>query len=735
MYRGPATAHRAAERVRDGFRESHAARRSRGWESGAAKAARWQWPPVCITWLEHVEPRATHRPPEAAVDDTRPLREQMVQTQVASRGVHDAAVLEAMREVPREAFLPPELGEFAYRDSPLPIECGQTISQPYIVALMTAALRLEPGDRVLEIGTGSGYAAAILSRVAKEVVTVERHDELAQVARERLRRLGYDNVAVQHADGTLGWSAAAPYDAIVVAAGGPTVPEALLDQLAVGGRLVIPVGEDRALQTLVRVTRHADGTLAREDLGDVRFVPLIGVQGWRAEEEPETWDGRVRRSPSRPETVAHLIRETAHGFTDLDEADLGPLLERLAGARVVCIGEASHGTSEFYRMRARITAALVERHGFQIVAVEGDWPDVACAHRIVRGVANGHLPGGEPFARFPTWMWRNQETLSFLGWLRQHNATRLGDRPPAGFYGLDLYSMLTSIRAVLDYLDRIDPAAARVARQRYGCLTPWEHDPQAYGGAAVSGRYQVCEREVVANLRDLLAKRLEYAEQDGERYLDATRNAALVADAERYYRAMYYGSDESWNLRDRHMFETLEALLAFHGPASKAVVWEHNSHLGDARATEMGVRGQLNVGQLCRERFADAAYLIGFGTDHGTVAAAHEWDGEMRVMRVRPAHPESYERLCHDSGVPAFILPLRDPVREEVHAELRAPRLERAIGVIYRPETELQSHYFHASLPYQFDTWIWLDETRAVHPVSWHDVLALEATPRPLAGR
>jgi len=352
----------------------------------------------------------------------------------------------------------------------------------------------------------------------------------------------------------------------------------------------------------------------------------------------------------------------------------------------------------------------------------------------VRGIEDGRLPQAEPFARFPTWMWRNQETVGFLRWLQRCNAERRGQRRAAGFYGLDLYSMFTSIRAVLDYLDRVDPAAARVARQRYGCLTPWEHDPQAYGGAAVSGRYRVCEREVVAILGDLLAKRIEYAEQGPGRFFDATRNATLVTNAEQYYRAMYYGGDASWNLRDRHMFETLEALLSFHGPSSKAVVWEHNSHLGDARATEMGVRGQLNVGQLCREQFGERTYLIGCGTDHGTVAAAHDWDGAMDVMRVRPAHPESYERLCHDSSVPAFILPLREPDREEIHAELLAPRLERAIGVIYRPDTELQSHYFHASLPLQFDAWIWVDETRAVHPVSWRQMQALEEARERAAG-
>jgi len=312
-------------------------------------------------------------------------------------------------------------------------------------------------------------------------------------------------------------------------------------------------------------------------------------------------------------------------------------------------------------------------------------------------------------------MWRNHEVLQFVEWLREWNA---GGRGRAGFYGLDLYSMYRSIRLVLDYLDRVDPRAARIARERYGCLTPWEGDPATYGRAAVSRRYRVCEKEAVAMLRDMLARELEYAAHEGEHFLDAVGNARVVANAERYYRAMYYGGEESWNLRDQHMFETLKAVLRYHGPQAKAVVWEHNSHLGDAAATEMGVRGQLNVGHLCRQAFGDGAYLIGFGTDHGTVAAAHDWDGPMAVMNVRPAHPQSYERLCHDSGVPAFFLHLRAPVREAIREELEPPRLERAIGVVYRPETELASHYFHAVLPRQFDEWIWFDETRAVRPVT-----------------
>lgn len=644
------------------------------------------------------------------MSDLDTARQQMVRTQIAARGVRDPAVLEAMGTVPREAFLPPELAEFAYEDHPLPIAEGQTMSQPYIVALMAEALALRPGDRVLEVGTGSGYAAAILGRIAREVWTIERHGPLADAAAARLRSLGFDDVHVVHGDGTLGLAEHAPYDAIVVAAGGPDVPEALLAQLAAGGRLVIPVGEDRSLQTLVRITRRADGALHREDLGDVRFVPLIGAQGWT-----EATAARAAAPASAPATVAHLLREAAEPITaEVADADVGALVERIGDARVVLLGEATHGTSEFYALRARITQALIRTRGFRIVAAEADWPDAARVHRYAKGLPAAPVPEWRAFARFPVWMWRNHETLAFVEWLREWNAAHA----PVGFYGLDLYSMYRSIRLVLDYLDRVDPEAARTARARYACLTPWEGDPATYGRAVLTGRYRACEAEVVATLRDLVAREIDYATHDGEHFLDAVGNARVVADAERYYRAMYYAGHASWNLRDEHMFETLEALLRFHGPDAKAVVWEHNSHLGDAAATEMGAQGQLNVGHLCRRTFGDAAHLVGFGTDHGTVAAAHDWDGPMATMDVRPSHPKSYERLCHESGVPAFFLHLRAPVRDAVRGELMAPRLERAIGVVYRPDTELQSHYFHAVLPVQFDEWVWLDRTRAVHPVT-----------------
>jgi protein-L-isoaspartate(D-aspartate) O-methyltransferase len=641
-------------------------------------------------------------------------RARMVEVDLARQGISDARVLDAFRTVAREDFVPLDLAEFAYEDAPLPIGEGQTISQPYIVAVTAEALSLRGGERVLEVGTGSGYAAAILGRLAKEVYTVERLLSLAESARERLGRLGYANVHVRCGDGSLGWAEHAPYDAIAVAAGGPSVPRALREQLAVGGRLVIPVGPDEASQKLVRVTRTSDTEYREEPIADVRFVPLIGEQGWR--ESP-----RLLPPPARvgsAGTVAELVREAVEPFDAIESASVDAMLDRIADARLVLLGEATHGTSEFYRMRARITQELIAKRGFQFVAVEADWPDAARVDDYVLGGAPRSALAFTPFTRFPTWMWRNEEVASFVEWLRAYNADQQDPSARVGFHGLDLYSLFTSIAAVLAYLDRVDPQAGRVARSRYASLTPWQKDPAAYGRAVLVGRYESCEPAVVAMLREMLERRLDYARQDGERFFDAAQNARVVADAERYYRAMYYGSTQSWNLRDSHMHDTLQSLLAFYGPGSKGIVWEHNSHVGDASATEMGLRGEHNVGQLCRAQLGRAAYIVGFGTDHGTVAAANDWDDPMLVMRVRPSHTDSYERVFHESRVPAFVLHLRDPARRAVRDELEAPRLERAIGVVYRPDTELQSHYFLASLPRQFDEFVWFDESSAVRPLA-----------------
>ena len=635
----------------------------------------------------------------------------MVDAQIARRGIRDARVLAAMREVPRECFVDPGFEEFTYEDGPLPIDAGQTISQPYVVALMIEAAEITPEATVLEVGAGSGYAAAVISRIAHRVYAIERHATLADSARARLAALGYENVDVRTGDGTEGWREAAPFDAILVAAAGPEIPAALKDQLAIGGRLIAPVGGGEWRQSLRKVTRRNAREYDEENLGAVSFVPLVRGQ-IPAEDGTHSASNHVPGN-ARKHTVPEMIRAAAEPLPLPEEPGFGAQFDRFAAKRVVLLGEASHGTSEFYRARAAITRRLIERHGFSIVAVEADWPDAAAVDRYVR-----HRPAKSeepPFQRFPTWMWRNTDVEQFLAWLRSHNES-VSEKQRAGFYGLDLYNMSGSIAAVLEYLDSVDPKAAATARERYGCLTPWQRDPSTYGRAVLTSGYRKCESDVIEQCRALLQKRLEYARNDGESFLDAAQNARLIASAERYYRIMYYGGAESWNLRDTHMFETLGHLLDARGPDSKAIVWAHNSHIGDARYTEMGaVRDELNVGQLCRQRFGADAALIGFGTHTGTVAAADDWGDDMRVMRVRPSNVDSYERLCHDSGTHRFLLDLRED--RAVRNALLSPKLERFIGVIYRPDTEIASHYAEACLSKQFDAFVWFDETSAVTPL------------------
>ncbi|MGX8012804.1 protein-L-isoaspartate(D-aspartate) O-methyltransferase [Mesorhizobium sp. ORM8.1] len=646
-------------------------------------------------------------------------RDRMVKVHIARRGIGNRDVLYAMREVPREAFVEPGFEEFAYEDGPLPIANGQTISQPYIVALMIELAEVKAGDQVLEVGTGSGYAAAVMSRIVDQVYTIERHPGLAKTAKQRFEKLGYENIEVRTGDGTKGWPQAAPFDAIVVAASGPGAPLSLQEQLDVGGVLVLPVGDDPDSQRLLKVTRTGATTYSEEDFGGVRFVPLIGEQGWPQDGKPAVI-GQPLRHP-QPASLPEMIAMAAEPLPDFDDPAFGALFDRFVDRRVVLLGEASHGTSEFYKARAAISRRLIEKHGFTLIAVEADWPDAAAVDRYVRH--REHKSGAvAPFQRFPTWMWRNTDIAAFIDWMRNHNE-KLQISRQAGFYGLDIYNMSGSIAAVLDYLDRVDPASAKIARERYGCLTPWQNEPSTYGRAVLTAGYQKCETAVLEQCRDLLAKQLDYARSDGSDFLDASQNARLIAAAERYYRIMYYGGADSWNLRDTHMFDTLEHLLDASGSDSKAVVWAHNSHIGDARYTEMGiVRDELNIGQLCRERFGSQAALIGMGTHSGTVAAATDWDGEMEIKQVLASRSDSYERLCHQCGLPRFLLDLgRDQLLRE---RLLERRLERFIGVIYRPETELQSHYADASLPRQFDAFVWFDETSAVTPLGPQHVRA-----------
>jgi erythromycin esterase-like protein len=417
------------------------------------------------------------------------------------------------------------------------------------------------------------------------------------------------------------------------------------------------------------------------------------------------------------DTLPRLIADAAEPLPEIDDERFGTFFDRFGDARVVCLGEASHGTSEFYRARAAISRRLIERHGFNIVAVEGDWPDCATVDRYVR-----HRPWREgemrAFERFPMWMWRNQEVDAFVRWMRRHNENRACEKM-CGFYGLDLYNLSASMRAVIDFLDEEDPELARLAHRRYGCLDPWAEDPALYGRHSLVEGYARCEVGVIQMLKDLLQKQVDCLGAECEEWLDAAANARLVKDAEAYYRIMYHGSAESWNLRDQHMFDTLNMILDAKGPNAKAIVWAHNSHIGNAAFTDMGIRREeLNIGQLVKEKWDARARLIGFGTHTGTVAAADDWDEPMRIKRVRPSLAESHERMAHDSGVPRFLLDLREgEVGRDLREGLMEPRLERFIGVIYRPETERWSHYSEAILPRQFDAYVWFDETSAVTPL------------------
>jgi erythromycin esterase-like protein len=420
--------------------------------------------------------------------------------------------------------------------------------------------------------------------------------------------------------------------------------------------------------------------------------------------------------------VAAVIHKAARPVTGSVQ-DYDALLELIGDAQVVLLGEASHGTHEFYRERARISQRLIEEEGFAAVAVEADWPDAFRVNRWVRGAGEDRtaLDALGDFERFPRWMWRNRDVLEFVSWLHDHNGSNQGGRQ-VGFYGLDLYSLFASMQEVVRFLEKVDPQAAARARYRYSCFDVFGEDTQAYGYSAEFGVTPSCEEQAVQQLLELQHHAAELAQRNAgipeDELFYAEQNARLVKNAEEYYRTMFRGRVESWNLRDRHMADTLVALISHLGRKAgraRMVVWEHNSHVGDARATAMGQTGEWNVGQLSRERFGEQAVLIGFTTYSGTVTAASDWDAPIERKRVRPGLPGSFEHLFHTVGTADFLLPLRGDAR--VHDALSDARLERAIGVIYRPESERVSHYFEATLPQQFDAVIHFDETRAVEPL------------------
>jgi len=440
-----------------------------------------------------------------------------------------------------------------------------------------------------------------------------------------------------------------------------------------------------------------------------------------------------------PTDPAAIIRAAACPLPGARHYDR--ILSWLGDGSIVLLGESTHGTHDFYAARATLTRRLIEEREFSAVAIEGDWPD---AYRVNRYVQSGEAGAGDPrealrgFARFPTWMWRNTAVVEFVAWLHEHNAAVAAPAQRAGFYGLDLYNLHDSVRAVIDYLEKTDPAAARGAREAYACFDHFGDDTDLYGWTAAREGGRSCEEAVTQQLVALRERRTDLLRTDGlaaaDEFFYAEQNARLAKNAEHYYRTMFHGRVESWNVRDSHMAETLDELLAHlrrRGQPPKVVVWAHNSHVGDARATELGAMGELNLGQLARERHGSAARLVGFTTYAGTVIAASDWGGRAELKRVRPALPGSYEDLFHETGVSRFFLPLTKggPARDVVTTR----RIERAIGVIYRPETERHSHYFDACLAEQFDAVVHFDETRGVLPLErdseWDEVEAPETFP------
>lgn len=625
------------------------------------------------------------------------MKKQKINRQIEARGIDESRIIQAIESVDRTAFLPAALHELAYEDLHLPIDSHIYLPRLYVTARWLQLLDVREGEKVLLLGVDSGYLLSILARLAAEVYAIDDQDEYIEFIERILQQEHIDNVHFKIGSITGGWTDHAPYDKIFLARELREIPEALQSQLKEGGKAVMPVGPDWSQLYLEVMEKDEKGKISRKYISDSYFIP-----------KPSVLPSIPEKQASAEETV-DAIKRIYIPFEEIKKYDINGLLERIGDARVVLFGEASHGSSEFYSMRQEISKALIEQKGFRIIGAEADWPDMEIVNRYVHGRLTGNYQ--MPFKRFPQWMWRNAEFLEFTEWLKIFNER---NEDKASIYGLDLYGLQNSVHHILQFLEEKDPDLAEEARKHYACITPYQEDPSVYGQLVLSGRLESCEQEVMQMLIKLLKER-ERFNHDNEAFYYVYQNALGIVDAERYYKIMYYGGADSWNLRDLHMFHTLRSLMAFHGPDTKAIIWAHNSHIGNALATQMYARGEINIGHLCKESFGDKSYHIGFATDHGTVAAADNWGDVMKIKRVNPALADSYETLMHRSGSHCFSLPLR---QNNAHADaielLASPRLERAIGVIYRPDTERQSHYFLASLPAQFDELIWFDETQAV---------------------
>lgn len=620
--------------------------------------------------------------------------------QLKDRGISNTLLLEAFQNIPKAFFLSETLHPNFFEDET--VETSTDIAEPRIivVALMLEELQIKEEENILIMGVDSVYILAVLSKIYKNVYAVETSQIYANWALEVLKTIDVTNVHIKTGKLEKGWKAKAPFNAILCASEFEDIPDALKDQLKIEAKLLVPLGPDWAHVILETVERISETEFVTKALRDNYFIPkptLIPEIG--SEIYPEN-------------DIIDEIGISSISFKTLKKFPIDGLLDRIGNARIVLLGEASHGTSEFYAARQEITKALIERKGFNFVCAEADWSDAEQINNYVRN--DYKVQDWMPFARFPEWMWKNKEVLNFVEWLKKYNSKHDNS---IGFYGLDLYGLENSIDLVIKYLEGVNPDLATLAKLRYSCIMPFMSSPSMYGKLVTTNKLQSCEAEVLKMLFDLLKNKNKL--NHSKAYFYAYQNATVIVDAERYYKAMFYGSSESWNLRDFHMFYTLKSLLSYFGKDSKAIVWAHNSHIGNALATEMYARGEINIGHFCKEHFGDKSYHIGFGTHTGTVAASNNWGEPMEVMTINESIENSYENLCHRTHVPNFTLPLREEYSEKKLRELLStPRLERAIGVVYRPDTERMSHYFKTVLPSQFDEYIWFNKTKAVTPIA-----------------
>jgi len=624
-----------------------------------------------------------------------------IKDQLVDKGITNPLLLKAFQHIPKEFFLAEELPVNFYKEVNLREPYEHIEPRLIVVARMLEQLGIKKSEKILISGIDSIYILVVLSKIYQEVYSIETNESYAEWAKEVLKSVAVHNVSIKIGNQENGWQEKGLFDSIIIASEQAEVSDTIKKQLKIGGRLLAPIGPDWAHVVYEITQREAENSFKMHTIRDNYYIPSPRIiPKISSENFPEN-------------EIVDEIGMNSKPFKSIKKFPMQQLLDRVGDAKVVLLGEASHGTSEFYETRQEIAKALIEQKGFNFVCAEADWSD---AEQINNYVKNRKLHDDwMPFSRFPQWMWKNEETLEFVEWLKNYNEK---NNNQTGFFGLDLYGLENSIDLVINYLEKTDKELAKLARSRYACITPYMSDPSVYGKMVLNNQLQSCENEVLKILFDLLKNKNKL--NHSPEFFFAYQNATVVVDAERYYKAMFYGSSESWNLRDFHMFSTLKSLLSYFGPESKAIVWAHNSHIGNAYATEMYARGEINIGHLCKEYYNDFSYHIGFGTHTGTVAAAKNWGEKMEVMNVNESLKESYEYLCHKTNLGSFTLPLRKKDSDERLSDLlKSPRLERAIGVIYRPDTERSSHYFRTVLNAQFDEYIFFDTTKAIKPIAY----------------